>query len=148
MANVMDFFKTMLVIQLFFSFAMTGIAYTMPNDAKVYVSQYISLSQKINMSDVAGKVQTSTLSQTNIPLIDLGGLLFFSGNLMLDLFLNFIFAIPEMITLLISALMNIFSLDAVLISYVQLFAGVIFTIVYFLSLINMVISIRSGRMIE
>ena len=147
MANVMDFFKTMLIIQLFFSFAITGIAYTLPDSAKVYASQFISLSDKITLSDVSGKIQTSTTSQTNIPIIDLGGLLFYSGNLMLDLFLNFIFAVPEMITLIINAFMNIFSLDVGLINLVEIFAGVIFSIVYFLSLINMVISIRSGRMI-
>ena len=147
MANVMDFFKTMLIIQLFFSFCVTGIAYTIPDDAMVYASQYLSLSQKITLGDVSGKIQKATTSQTNIPIIDLDGLLFYSGNLMLDLFLNFIFAIPEMITLVIGAFMTIFSLDVGLTNMIMVFSGVIFTIVYFLSLINMVISIRSGRMI-
>ena len=147
MPNVMDYFKVMLVIQLFFSVAITGIAYTIPEPAKLQLSDYISLSQKMDMQKMNTDINGIVTQQKNVPIIEIGALLFYSGNILLDFFLNFAFAIPEMIGLITSAIFNIINFDSGLQTIIIMFIEIAFAVIYVLTLIQMVTGIRSGSMV-
>jgi len=143
--EVMSLFKVMIMCQLFFSVGISMFTYSMPADSLNHVTSFSDLSDRIDVDNVSVAVQDNLERQTNIPIIDIGALVFYSGNILLDLLLNFAFAIPEMIGLLISGLSRLFSFDAIIISFIQLFASVALLVWYFISLIQLLTGIRSGR---
>lgn len=145
--DMMQLLKVVIVMQLFFSFGITALAYAIPGDAKNYVQIFTSAGNSSNLQDTATKVQDSLQSQTNIPVIELGALVFYSGNILIDFLLNFAFAIPEMIGLLINGFMLLFGIDSYLFALIQLFSSVVIIVMYFVGLIQLLTGIRSGRVI-
>lgn len=148
MANdLMAIFKTFILVQLFFAFSITAITYALPAPAAPAVTAFSEVSDQIDLSGVGQEVQESLESQTNIPLIEVGALVFYSGNILLDLILNFIFAIPEMIGLLVHGIQILFNVDGYLFAIVQLFASVCIFVMMFIALIQMLAGLRAGRTI-
>lgn len=145
--EIMSLFKVMIMCQLFFSVGVSMFIYSMPDDAVNHIDSFSDLSDSIDLENVSSEVQSNIERQTNIPIIDVGALVFYSGNILLDLLLNFVFAIPEMIGLIISGITRLFSFDAILISYIQLFSSVALIVWYFISLIQLITGIRSGRIV-
>jgi len=143
--NMMNLFKTIIIVQLFYAFAITCLAYAMPANSLTYVDAFGDLAQEIDVEGVSGDIESSIDSQLNIPVVELGSLIFYSGNILLDLLLNFFFAIPEMIGLLLHGFTMLFNIDAVLYQAVEAFSAAIVTILYVIGLIEILISIRSGR---
>jgi hypothetical protein len=94
---------------------------------------------------MAGEVEDSLSTQTNLPAIDLGALIFYSGNILIDLLLNFAFAIPEIIALLIHSLMSMFSLEVQIFGLMTILFYLLFMIFYILGIIQFLTGIRSGR---
>lgn len=149
MANgIMNTIKAILLLQLFFSFSITILAYGIPSDSRNHITSFSSITEDINLTSVSNKVSGSLESQTNMPIIELGALIFYSGNILLDLLLNFAFAIPEMIGLLFYGLTNIVPLDPQIIYIVQLFASVAVLVTYFISLMQLLTGLRSGRVVS
>lgn len=143
-----QYFKTILMVHLFFSFAITTIVYVLPDPTYIQIaSPYTNLATKTESNDVASKIQGSFDEQFNLPIVNAAALVFYSGNIVLDLFLNFIFAIPEMISLLINGLLYFINIDAVLKQKVLLFATAFVAIMYILSLIAWVLNIRSSNQV-
>jgi hypothetical protein len=132
----------MLMVSGFYSFGITILAHNLPDSAKVQIGLFSD--NQINLEDTQNEIEGGLTKQTNLPVIELAALVFYSGNLVLDLLLNFLFAIPEMITLLVNIICIVFSLDKFLITQIQLFSGVLFSIMYFIALIQLVLGLRSG----
>lgn len=143
--NTIEWFKVMLIMCLFYSVSINILTYTMPSASLHYVTGFSDLAGSIDLNDVAGEVQNSVEAQTNIPVIEIGALVFYSGNILIDLLLNFAFAIPEMIGLLITGFLMLVSVDAGIARYIQLFASVTIMVVYFISIIQLLLGVRSGR---
>jgi len=150
--DLMSYFTIVIIVQLFYSAGITGISYammTMPDqNALHYIDSYGDLAHTLGMETVAKKFESSISQQTNVPLIDLAALVFYSGNILLDLLLNFVTATPQMIQLLISAVMTLLSLDYHATMMVQIFTTVLITIIYFIAILQLVTNIRStGKVI-
>lgn len=146
MVSMMEVFKAMLIVQLFYSFAITMMAtaiYGLPVDVTEQVQPFRDLEQRIDMESVSNDIQDSITRQLDIPVVELGALVFYSGNIILDLFLNFIFAVPEMITLFIYGFTYIFSVDNIIVAQVQVFLSILMMILYFIGLIQLLLNIRS-----
>ena len=103
----------------------------------------------LNYNDIAGDVQGGLDQQSNVPLVEVGALVFYSGNILIDLILNFVTAIPQMIGLLINGLAVLFGggLDVIFLGIIEGFASAAILIFYLLGLINLTTSIRSGRVL-
>lgn len=143
---LMTFFTAMVLVQLFYSFSVTSMSYALGTDGEVYgILGYLELDSGNNdLSEISGEIQESLEVQTDIPVVELGSLVFYSGNIIIDLLLNFVFAIPEMITTLFS-LLNIFiNADAFLWTQIQLILFVLVTVSYLISIIGLLTSMRSG----
>lgn len=144
---MMDMFKAVLMVMLFYSFSITILTYAMPADTLNYVSSFSDITDEMNLESVSGEVQGSLESQTEIPVIELGSLVFYSGNILIDLILNFVFAIPEMIGMLVNGIMLLFNVDSYMFAIVELFAAVVTTVLYFIGLMQLLTSVRSGRVV-
>lgn len=145
--ELMDMFKIILMVQLFFSFAITGLAYAIPDDALSYVTSFSDPAEQITLEGVTQDVQDSLEQQTDIPVIELGALVFYSGNILIDLILNFVFAIPQMLGLVVHGVMLLLNVDTYLFALVQLFASAVVTVLYVIGIMQLLTSIRSGRVV-
>ena len=147
MTSVMTVFKVMIMVQLFYAASITMLAYAIPAENRDYITSFSDLAEDIDLEGTSSRVQSSLEQQTNIPLIELGALVFFSGNILIDLILNFIFAIPQMVGLLVNGFMILFNVDTFIFAIVQLFASVVILVLYFISIIQLLMGARSGNTI-
>ena len=69
---------------------------------------------------------------------------FYSGNILIDLLMNFFFAIPEMIGLLVVGMQTLFNIDGYFYAMIEGFAGVVMTSLYIIGLLQLLNTIR-GR---
>lgn len=145
MVSAMSLFKTIMIVQLFYAFFITGAVYVLPADTLGYVDGFSDFSSPVDLEGVTSEVQDSLERQTNIPVVELGALVFYSGNILIDLMLNFAFAVPEMIGMFVNGIMMIFNLDNYIFALVQLFASAVVTVLYFLGVMEVLLGIRSGR---
>lgn len=145
MGTIVNLFKVMLIVQLFYALSITLLTYSfagMPN-ALQQINPFSSITDTINIDSIGNKVQGSMTRTLGIPLIDFGALILYSGNIFIDLLLNFYLAIPQMITILLNGLMTLFSLDTFILAYVEVFAAVLITAMYIISLVQLITNIRS-----
>ena len=140
-------FKTVIIIQLFYAVAITMLAYAMPAASLNYVTSFSDLTDEISLESVGTDVQDSLEQQTNMPIIELGALVFYSGNILIDLLLNFVTALPQMFILLIQGIMSLISVDGFLMGQVQLFATVAISVFYLIAIIQILTNVRSGLVI-
>lgn len=142
-----DMLRVIVIMQLFFSFGITSISYAIPDDAKIYVDSFGDLNSNVDMESINEEIQDSLNRQTNIPVIELGALVFYSGNILLDLFLNFAFAIPQIVTMIMQGIMLLLSIDTGVIYFFQIFLTISIAVIYLIGIIQMLTNIRSGRVI-
>lgn len=137
------------MVQLFYAIAITIIVGTIPAGALDYVTAFSDAGTEIDVEGVATEVQGSLESQTDIPVIELGALVFYSGNILIDLLVNFVTAIPQMIMLIINGLALLFGngINNLIIGSIELFASVAINIMYFIGLMQLLTGIRSGRLV-
>lgn len=145
--DTMTWFKITLIMMLFYSISITIITYAIPASSLDYVTSFSDLAGDIDLDDVSSEVQDSVESQTQLPIVELGALVFYSGNILIDLILNFAFAIPEMIALIMTGLMMLISIDTQIVASIQLFFSVTVIVIYFISIIQLLTGIRSGRVV-
>ena len=129
----MELFRAVLFMQLFFAVSVSLFTYALPSD--VISNAYIltDLDTPVNINETSVDIQNSLTQQTNVPIIDVGALVFYSGNIIIDLILNFLFAIPQMITLILSGLQMLLNLNSALMLILKIFAGLVTSIFYMLS---------------
>jgi len=99
----------------------------------------------MDMENISKKIETTTQSTTNIPLVEVGALVFYSGNIILDLLLNFFFAIPIMLGLLTEGICLLFNLDGAFVNIIQVFVSVVVGTMYMVGLLQFITSMRSGQ---
>ena len=138
------YFETVIIMQLFYAFAVTLIVYSIPTETANYISIYQTDVDLYNTSEL---IQKSVQQQMDIPIVDVGALVFYSGNIILDLMLNFFTAVPSMFTMIFAGLFALFNVDPYITNYLKLFVFVVVSILYLMSLMQFVLSVRSGRTI-
>jgi len=147
MAEIMDAFKTILVVMLFYSMSITLLSYAMPSESLKYVDVFSEATESITLESVSADVQDSLQSQTDIPVIELGSLIFHSGNILIDLILNFVFAIPEMLGLLIHGVTMLLNIDSYIFVVVELFASVAVLALYIVGLMQLLVGLRTSQVL-
>lgn len=140
--GMLQFLAIMLIVQLFYSISITAIIYAMPVDVR---DSSKAFSNGILDADATStQLQNAMTSQTNIPVLDIGALVYYSGNVVIDLLFNFLGGVPAMFTLIVNGMMTIFSIDTQLMYFLQAFFTVAWSIFYILSLISFITSLRGG----
>lgn len=145
--GIISLFMTVMIAQLFFSLFLNIFTYSLPDSARNYVNPFSEPADTINLEDTGSQLESSLQRQSNMPLIDVGALAFYSGNIIIDLILNFIWALPQMFAILLSGFFLIFSVDTYYAHLIQLFSTVVLLVYYVISLIMFLGSIRTGRTI-
>ena len=146
-ASIIEGFKVTLMVMLFYAFAISVIVYALPPSARHFATIFSENTQDLNLETIGEEVQGGLTQQSNIPIIEAGALVFYSGNFLVDLLLNFLYAIPEMIGYLIYAITLLFNVNSIIVGFIQMFAFVLMTVLYIVGLIQLLTGIRSGRII-
>ena len=140
---LMRFFQFLLIMQLFYSFGMTLLVYSLSpytvNALALQPFQNVSASQ----ADITSKVQSSFSSSRKMPIVELAFLVFYTGNIVIDLIANFITALPGMFNLLITALCMLFNVPAFYAVAIKLIIFSMLTVMYVLMLIQFLLTIVS-----
>ena len=141
-------FKVTIVVMLFYAVAITMLTYGLQGtDAVNHILPYQDLANDVDLEGTSSQIESSLTQQTEVPIIEVGALVFYSGNILVDLLLNFAYAIPQMLGLLVHGLTSLFNLDVQIYALVQIFASVLITSMYFIGLLQLLTGVRSGRVI-
>lgn len=138
-----DWFVFIIIIQLFYGFSITILS-----RALVPFSNNIKLPSGIianytGMEEIAKETEKALGMQRNIPIIDIGALVYYSGNIVLDMMTNMFFAIPSMATTLITALEIIFAGNSEMFSLLKVFTFTLVSLIYIFMLIKFILALRS-----
>lgn len=138
-------FTFLIILQLFYSFGITILTYAlMPFGLQTLtVTLQPFQNQTEDQSSIATRIQSSTQNQINIPLVDLAFLVVYTGNIFIDLVLNFFTALPGMFNLLVDGLCLLFNVNAYYTVSIKLFIFAFLTITYFISIMAFLLSLRS-----
>lgn len=149
MSNILQWFPVVIIMMLFYSFCITGFSYSLPSDVISYAQPFTETQSNLtSFEGVTNEVQEKLNQQRTLPVIELGALVFYSGNILVDLVINFIFAIPQMIGFVFAAVGLIFGgIDVRILLLVESFLSVVMIFTYVLSIIQMLVGMYSGRLI-
>ena len=142
--NMFNELMLILTIQLFYSLGITLLSHAVVGlDANYgnYMNDFQGISSDIQ--NVSGQISDSLESQMNIPLVDMAALVFYSGNVIVDLIMNFLFAIPSMVTLVVNVIFSFFTIDVFIASYLKLFVYSLISVIYFVNLLAFLTNVRS-----
>lgn len=145
--TIIDYLKIIVFISFFYSFAITILSYTLPERPPYIFEQFQKYTETYNIQNTTYIIEQYYQRQTNIPLADMAALVFYSGNIFIDLLLNFVFAIPSMLTLLLDALFRLINVPAAISALLKLTVYSLSFVLYMIYLISAVVSIRTGRLI-
>lgn len=140
-------FKILVLVMLFYSASISIITATIPADAVDYIDIFNDDQGRMNLNSTGAQLQQGLEQQRDIPVIEIAALVFYSGNILIDLILNFIFAIPEMVGFILAGIMLLISLPVEIAQIIELFSAVAITAWYAVGLIQMLTNVRSGRLV-
>jgi hypothetical protein len=142
MVKQTDIFFAVILVQLIYSFGITISVHSL-NGMNVNLNSMVSLPNASSIVNTTQKFEEQLQRTRNIPLIDIGALVFYSGNAFIDLIGNFITAIPQMITFLLNVFIQFFPIEPTLAFYLKLFLEASLTIIYIWLLITFILSLFS-----
>lgn len=146
--KIVGLFITIILVQLFYAISITALIEFAPPPSLNYITSFSDLADTINLDSVSDEFEQSIDNQLDIPVVEIGALVFHSGNILIDLLLNFFFAIPEMASLLLQGLSMLFAFNPIIIGLMQRFFYIAVIIMYVIGLIQLLTGVRSGRAIE
>ena len=144
MDNILTIFKIMIIVSIVYSLGMTLIAYSLPADSISYPDMFKESLTNADIDDISTSLEDSMQLQTNVPVIDIGTLVFYTGNFLLDLLLNFITAVPQMFGLLITGLGILINADPFMITRIQVALTALWLAMYVIGIIQFITGLRSG----
>lgn len=144
MGKIMNFVLIAIIMQAFYSFAITTFVYVMPEPTRIQSSEFTGPSNSLDLANMSNQLQDTVERQTTVPIVDVGALVFYSGNILLDFLLNMAFALPELLGLLISGFLYLFAIDNTIVFNIQVFASVAVAAWYLIGALMLITSIRSG----
>lgn len=134
-------------MQLFWALGITLIVYSLPAAEIDNLRLFTNVDVEVDVGGIAETVEGGAIDQFNVPFLDVATLVLYSGNLFFDLLANFATAVPQMIGLLLAGIFLFIPLDAVVQTQVKLFFWVTIAALYLLSIIGVMLNVRSGRVV-
>ncbi len=143
MADLIQYLKVVLIVQLFYAFSITMIVYALPAASLADIAKFQQPTETFSEKYIADQVGESVEQQFDLPVVELAALVFYSGDIVLDLIVNFATAVPSMFTLLIEAFLLFINLDATLAFNIKLFFWIMISMLYFISVVTFLLNLRA-----
>lgn len=141
---MLGYLKAVVMVQLFWALGITLLVYALPADAVDDIALFSNVDNNSTIQEIGEKVQGGADSQFNVPFLDFATLVYYSGNLLFDLMVNFAMGVPQMFILLISGIFLFIPMDAVIQAHLKIFIYAVITAIYFLGIIGLMLNVRSG----
>lgn len=138
----LDYLRAIILMSIFYSFAITTLTHFLPADVSS-TGIFTNFNSEASTANINAQVNSGLGQQLNIPVFDLGSLVYYSGNFVVDLLANFVFAIPEMVGIFFAGFFYLFGVDAFLANQLLLVIRVFLGISYSIMLISLLLNIRS-----
>jgi len=146
-SNTWDFFKMVIVIQLLFGLGTTMIAYSLPSVTYVTISQQLTPDEIESIQNISGNftedIEAIRNPPVSLPVIDTAFVLFHSGNIVIDAFINSLFAIPSMASVLVTGFCLFIPIDPFFQTTLSLFVYAFVAILYIIGIIGVIMNLRS-----
>jgi hypothetical protein len=143
-SNTFDFFKYVIIISIFFGIGASMISYAIPDPNYISIVTPSDMESPESISEnFTQDVQNIKNPPIDLPFVDTAFILFYTGNLVIDAFLNSIFAIPSMCTIMVTVFTIFIPVDPQLASYLSLFAYTIIAVLYIIGIIGVIMNVRS-----
>lgn len=147
-SNTWDYFKMIIVIQLFFGLGATMIAHSLPQQTYLSISQQVTPEEIEDIEDISGnfteKIEAIRNPPIDLPFVDTAFVLFYTGNLVIDAFVNSLFAIPSMATALVKGFTMFFPIESSYETIITLFVYAFIAILYIIGIIGVIMNLRSS----
>jgi hypothetical protein len=143
MSSPLNTLGVLISVMLFYSVAITLVSYALPSDMREPLNIFSTNNVVVDIEETTGDLESVVDRQLNVPLFDLGALAFYSGNLVVDLFLNFIFAIPGLAQIVLSVLFMFIQIDVQMQLILKLFVGAVIMTGFVLMIITLILRVRS-----
>lgn len=146
-SNTWDYFKTIIIIQLVFGIGATMIAHSLPAQTYLTISQQITPEDIQSMENISGnfteKIENIRNPPIQLPFIDTAFILFYTGNLVIDAFINSLFAIPSMATVLVTGFAIFIPINPEYESLLSIFVYSFLAVIYIIGIIGVIMNLRS-----
>ena len=142
---MIDTLKGIFVMSLFYAVVSTMIVHALPE--QTIASHYLIFPVE-NVTAASEQMEQTVTLERGIPIVNLGVMVFYSGNIFIDLLVNFVTAIPSMLGLLLTLFLQVFHPEEQISTLIQTFYWTGTSTLYILSLLSALLSIRTGRVME
>lgn len=146
MAGQVSFFRYAVEVQALFSIFITLMVYAVamfnPSDLN-YVYQLQGTPTYKDLDGFGDKFQSSIEQQRSFGVVEIGALALYSGNILVDLILNFFTALPSMATIIVNGLFMFLNVAAPIKEAALKFVYLIVGIIYLILIITLLLDIRS-----
>lgn len=143
MAQFTQIFVWLLIVQMFYAFSVSVFVPMIPDIQQQQIIQYTDERGVVNFATLGSSMQGAVNSQSTIPFLDLGALVFYSSSILINLVLNFITAIPQMVSWLLVGLFTFLPFDSTIQNSVKMIFLAMVTIIYYLLLILYIMGVRT-----
>lgn len=147
-----QYFTAIILLSAFYSFAITTIVYSLPPQDKNFIIQFNCEGQNDeeciykgirDYGETTREFQESLQTQKQFGIIDAGSLALFSGNMLLDLAVNFFFAVPNMFQLFFTGLFSFLHLNFYLQTEILIWIKAILAVVSSIFLFQFLLGART-----
>ncbi len=137
-----------LIIQLFYAFGITLLVYSLPAGTGSYYDMWQGTAETIDLEGTSKNIEESIGNQLNVPsglsAVDIGFLVLYSGNIFVDLMLNFFFAVPQLLNVILSGIFILIPFDSFIQTQIKVFVSVLVVSIYLIGIFATLVIIRSG----
>ena len=144
MGETTDFFTRAIEVMAVYSIMITLLVYALPAEDRTFVLELKASPAFIELDDMSNEFQTGIQQQKSFGVVEFGALALFSGNILIDLILNFFTALPSMASIIMNGVLMFMNLSDPIRNAVMLFTYAIVGIIYLISIILLLINIRSA----
>ncbi len=144
MANFTNIFMWLLITQIFYSLSITIMVPLIPDAQQNQIVMYLSDEGIINFNSLSASVEGAVESQSSIPFLDYGSLIFYSTSIILNLLINFFTAIPQMVLMLISTLFIFLPFDYSIQTTIKMIFFIVINALYYISLLFYITNQRTS----
>lgn len=142
-----SFFMYAVEVQALFSLFITLMIYTVPlmtGGDLTYIFELKGAPTYRELGNFGGEFQSSIEQQRSFGVVELGSLALYSGNILVDLILNFFTAIPSMATIIVNGVFFFLNVSTPIKEAALTFTYTIVGIIYLILIITLLIDIRTN----
>lgn len=134
-----------MTVQLFWAFCISLLVATLPaaiiSDELIF---FTGVDNNYSMQELGDMVGSGASDQFEAPFLDFTTLIFYSSNMFFTLLTNFVFAVPQMLSMLMRGLFLFIPIAAVIKTQIMSFFNILVVGLYFIGIIALVLNIRSS----